>query len=111
MGKPWKSLKFMEIHQRKIPWKRKSIRAKFHGKHGVLTILLHASMGENDYMESMMKARRACLVKPWNSMVKHGEIPWKSIGARFHGRHEGSITLSMQAWENHYMEKAWRKYG
>ena len=76
----------------KIPWK--SIGSKYHGKHGVLTMLFHASMGKT----IAWKAWIAWVVKLWNSMdfmEKHREnsmeihwskIPWKAWGI-YHAFH------------------------
>ena len=66
---------------------------------------LHGKHGES--MDNMGSETMEFYGIPWKSM---GKIPWKSIGAKFHGKHGGSTMLSMLAWRNHHMEKAWRKH-
>ena len=47
---------------------------------------LHGKHGES--MDSMGNETMEFHGFPWKSM---GKIPWKSIGAKFHGKHRGSL--------------------
>ena len=48
---------------------------------------LHGKHGES--MDSLGNETMEFHGFPWKSM---GKIPWKSIGAKFHGKHRGSLA-------------------